>query len=68
MELKMVFKIETGEMVAYGTGDMSQWADDSDYHIHTPTVKVHPSSYEYTYDGTNVIKGSEFPEHDLTSS
>jgi hypothetical protein len=55
-------------MVAYGTGDMSQWADDSDYHIHTPTVKVHPSSYEYTYDGTNVIKGSEFPEHDLTSS
>ena len=68
MQLKMVFRIETGEMIAYGTGGMSQWEDNPDYYVHTPTGKVHPSGYEYTYDGTNVIKGSEFPEHDLTTS
>ena len=63
----MVFKKETGEMVAYGTGDLSQWNDTDIYYIHTPEIEIDPAGYTYTYDGTEVIQ-SDLPEHDLTGS
>jgi len=66
--MKMVFKIDTGEMVAYGTGELSQWSDDSVFHIHVPETAVWPGDIIYTYDGTNVIEGDPIPLHDLTGS
>ncbi len=66
--MKMVFKIDTGELVAYGTGDVSQWSDSDIYYTHTPETEVWPGDIVYTYDGTNVIEGNPIAEHDLTGS
>jgi hypothetical protein len=64
----MVFKIETGELVAYGTGDMSAWSNTDIYYTHTPVTDVYPGDIVYTYNGTDVIEGDPFPEHDLTGN
>ena len=66
--MKMVFKIDTGELVAYGTGDLSQWSDTVIYYTHTPVTDVYPGDIVYTYNGTDVIEGDPFPEHDLTGN
>ena len=66
--MKMVFKIDTGEMVAYGTGDMSSWSDTDVYYTHTPETEAYPGDILYTYNGTDVIEGAPFPEHDLTGN
>jgi len=66
--MKMVFKIDTGELVAYGSGDVSQWARLSNHYTYTSDVddQYDPSSFTYTYDGTDVLKGDRIPAHDLT--
>jgi hypothetical protein len=66
--MKMVFKIDTGELVAYGTGDLSQWSDDSVFHTYAPVTAVWPGDIVYTYNGTGVIEGDPIAEHDLTGS
>ena len=66
--MKMIFKIDTGEMVAYGTGDMSAWSDLDIYYTYAPETAVWPGDIVYTYNGTDVIEGDPFPEHDLTGS
>jgi hypothetical protein len=66
--MKMVFKIDTGEMIAYGTGDVSQWSDTTVYYTHVAEDEVYPGNITYTYDGENVIEGDPIALHDLTGS
>ena len=66
--MKMAFKIDTGELVAYGTGDVSQWSDTAIYYADSPADEVYPGEFTYTYNGTDVIQGDRIPDHDLTGS
>ena len=66
--MKIIFKKDTGEMVAYGTGPFTQWSDTDIYYTYTTNNEVYPGQVIYTYDGTNVIEGDPIPEHDLTGS